>query len=44
MTFDIFEDLKARNLIAQTTDEAELRQMLNSGMTTFYIGFDPTAP
>lgn len=44
MTFDIFEDLKARNLIAQTTDEQELRQLLNSGMTTFYIGFDPTAP
>jgi tyrosyl-tRNA synthetase len=44
MNFDILQDLKARNLISQTTDEAELQKYLEQGMSTFYIGFDPTAP
>lgn len=44
MTFDILQDLKTRNLISQTTDEVELAKYLSSGMSTFYIGFDPTAP
>ena len=44
MTFDILQELKTRNLISQTTDEVELKKYLESGMSTFYIGFDPTAP
>jgi tyrosyl-tRNA synthetase len=44
MTFDILQELKTRNLISQTTDEVELKKYLDSGMSTFYIGFDPTAP
>ncbi len=39
----IFEELKARNLIAQVTDEEEIRELVNKGEATFYIGFDPTA-
>ncbi|MBQ7256001.1 MAG: tyrosine--tRNA ligase [Oscillospiraceae bacterium] len=39
----IFEELKARGLIAQVTDEAEIRELINNGKATFYIGFDPTA-
>jgi len=39
----IYEELKARELIAQVTDEAEIRELINSGKATFYIGFDPTA-
>jgi tyrosyl-tRNA synthetase len=39
----IWEELKWRGLIAQSTDEAELSKKLNSGSMTFYIGFDPTA-
>ena len=39
----IYEELQARSLIAQVTDEAEIRELLNSGGATFYIGFDPTA-
>ncbi len=39
----IYEELQARELIAQVTDEAEIRELLNSGKATFYIGFDPTA-
>ncbi len=39
----IFEELKARGLIAQVTDEAEIRELVNNGKATFYIGFDPTA-
>ena len=39
----IYEELVARGLIAQVTDEEEIRDMLNNGKATFYIGFDPTA-
>ena len=39
----IYEELVARGLIAQVTDEAEIRDMINNGKSTFYIGFDPTA-
>ena len=40
----IWEELKWRGLISQSTDEAELSKRLNSSSLTFYIGFDPTAP
>ena len=39
----IYEELVARGLIAQVTDEAEIRELVNNGKATFYIGFDPTA-
>ncbi len=39
----IYEELKARGLIAQVTDEEEISRMLNEGKATFYIGFDCTA-
>ncbi len=39
----IYEELVARGLIAQVTDEKEIREMINNGKATFYIGFDPTA-
>ena len=39
----IYEELQARGLIAQVTDEEKVRKMLNNGEATFYIGFDPTA-
>ncbi len=39
----IYEELVERGLIAQTTDEAEIRELVNNGKATFYIGFDPTA-
>ena len=39
----IYEELQARGLIAQVTDEAEIRELVNSGKAKFYIGFDPTA-
>ena len=39
----IYEELKARGLIAQVTDEEEIREVINSGKATFYIGFDCTA-
>ena len=39
----IYEELKARGLIAQVTDEQEIRELLNKGKAKFYIGFDPTA-
>ena len=39
----IYEELKARGLIAQVTDEEEIRELINNGKATFYIGFDPTA-
>lgn len=39
----LFEELKARNLVAQTTDEEQVRKLLDEGECTFYIGFDPTA-
>ena len=39
----IYEELQARGLIAQVTNESEIREMVNNGKATFYIGFDPTA-
>ena len=39
----IYEELKARGLIAQVTDEDVVRNLVNEGKATFYIGFDPTA-
>lgn len=38
-----YEELKARGLIAQTTNEDEISKLVNEGRATFYIGFDPTA-
>ncbi len=38
-----YDELKARGLIAQTTNEEEISKMINEGKATFYIGFDPTA-
>ncbi|MCR5594962.1 MAG: tyrosine--tRNA ligase [Lachnospiraceae bacterium] len=40
---EIFEELRARGLLAQLTDENEIRELVNNGKATFYIGFDPTA-
>ena len=40
---EIYEELVARGLIAQVTDEKEIRDIVNNGKATFYIGFDPTA-
>ena len=40
---EIYEELVARGLIAQVTNEDEIREMVNNGKATFYIGFDPTA-
>lgn len=39
----VYEDLKARGLVAQVTDEEKVRELVNSGKAVFYIGFDPTA-
>ena len=39
----VWDELKARGLIAQVTDEEEIKEMVNYGKATFYIGFDPTA-
>ena len=39
----IYEELKARGLIAQVTDEEKIRELVNTWKATFYIGFDPTA-
>ena len=39
----IYEELVARGLIAQVTNEEEIKNMINEGKATFYIGFDPTA-
>ena len=39
----VYEELVARGLIAQVTDEDEIKEMINNGKATFYIGFDPTA-
>jgi tyrosyl-tRNA synthetase len=38
-----YDELVARGLIAQVTDEKEIRELINNGKATFYIGFDPTA-
>ena len=40
---EIYEELKARGLIAQVTNEDGIRELVNAGKATFYIGFDPTA-
>ena len=40
---NIYEELRERGLIAQVTDEEEIRQLVNTGGARFYIGFDPTA-
>lgn len=40
---ELYEELVARGLIAQTTDEAHIREMINAGKAVFYIGFDCTA-
>ncbi|MGN8967828.1 tyrosine--tRNA ligase [Intestinimonas sp. HCP28S3_D6] len=39
----IYDELKARGLVAQVTDEEEIKDLINNGKATFYIGFDPTA-
>ncbi len=39
----VYEELQARGLIAQVTDENEIKELVNAGKATFYIGFDPTA-
>ena len=39
----VYEELQARGLIAQVTDETEIRNLVNNGKAVFYIGFDPTA-
>ncbi len=39
----VYEELQARGLIAQVTDETEIRDLVNNGKAVFYIGFDPTA-
>ena len=43
MAMKIYDELVARGLIAQVTDEEEIKNMINEGKATFYIGFDPTA-
>ena len=40
---EIYEELVARGLIAQVTNEEEIRELVDNGKATFYIGFDPTA-
>ena len=39
----VFDELKARGLLAQLTDEDEIKELINNGKAVFYIGFDPTA-
>lgn len=39
----VYDELVARGLIAQVTDEEEIKELINTGKATFYIGFDPTA-
>lgn len=39
----VYDELVARGLIAQVTDEAQIKELVNNGKATFYIGFDPTA-
>ena len=39
----IYEELVARGLIAQVTNEEEIKKLVNEGKAVFYIGFDPTA-
>ena len=40
---EIFEELRSRGLIAQITNEEEVKKLINNGKAKFYIGFDPTA-
>ena len=40
----VYDELVARGLIAQVTNEDEIREMIDNGKATFYIGFDPTPP
>ena len=42
-TMTLYDELVARGLIAQVTDEEEIKDLINNGKATFYIGFDPTA-
>ena len=42
-TMTIYDELVARGLIAQVTDEEEIKELINNGKAVFYIGFDPTA-
>ncbi len=39
----VFDELKERGLLAQLTDEEEIKNLINNGKAVFYIGFDPTA-
>ena len=39
----VYDELVARGLIAQVTDEEEIKKLINEGKAVFYIGFDPTA-
>ena len=39
----LYDELVARGLIAQVTDEKEIKDLINNGKAVFYIGFDPTA-
>ncbi|MGV2482066.1 UNVERIFIED_CONTAM: tyrosine--tRNA ligase, partial [Salmonella enterica subsp. enterica serovar Weltevreden] len=41
---DVFSDLKARGLVAVSTDETALQTALDEESLTYYVGFDPTAP
>ncbi len=43
MTMTVYDELVARGLIAQVTDEEQIKELVNNGKATFYIGFDPTA-
>ncbi len=42
-TMTVFDELKERGLLAQLTDEEEIKELINNGKAVFYIGFDPTA-
>src|SRR5574344_175568 len=43
MDMTIYDELQARGLLAQLTDEEEIKELIHAGKATFYIGFDPTA-
>jgi len=43
MAMTLYDELQARGLIAQVTDEEKIKELINNGKATFYIGFDPTA-
>ena len=42
-TMTVYEELQRRGLIAQVTDEEVVKELIDNGKATFYIGFDPTA-